>query len=192
MRIVGGDLKGRKFEAPEGRDIRPTSDRVREAVFNLLLHGKNAVAMDGAVVVDVYAGTGALGFEALSRGAAHVVLMDNAKASIKCLRRNCLGLGVSDRVTLIEADARYLPPPPPPVAERGANIVFIDPPYHQGLVGQSLNRLVETGWIAADGIVVAEMETDGELESPAELTILHTRTYGAARVVILTLSRLLK
>jgi len=184
MRIIGGDMKGRRIETPKGRDIRPTSDRAREAVFNLLMNGKPAVDIKGKVVVDVFAGTGALGLEAMSRGAEHVVFVDNSMVSLACLEANTIGLGVFSRSSIISADARYLARPPS-VASAGADLLFVDPPYHQDLVVPCLKRLADTGWIGENGLVVAEMESNAQFECPLDFGVVDSRTYGAAKIVFL-------
>lgn len=184
MRIVGGNLKGRTIKAPPGRDVRPTSDRAREALFNVLLNGRHAISMDGVIVLDVFAGTGALGLEALSRGASHAVFLDNNRASLACIKENAATFGVSDDVSLVNTDARVVGRPPP-VLTSGADLVFLDPPYRQDLVVSSVARLESEGWIDAQATVI--IETESSIGGP-EITgfdVLDSRVYGAARITFL-------
>ena len=149
MRIVGGKHRGRRLEAPTDLRIRPTSDRAREALFNILAHGRFAAdhrsLLPGARVLDAFCGTGALTFEALSRGAEKAILLDNDPDAIKLARTNAALLGVNAQVDIRRADARH--PGPAPWA---ATLAFLDPPYGQGLVETALARLRSVGRIVAD------------------------------------------
>ena len=143
MRIVAGLYKGRRLAAPAGADVRPTSDRVRESVFNVLAHGladwHGEIA--GASVVDLFCGTGALGLEALSRGADHVTLIDRAGAVLAVARKNAaLGIEAAKRVTLLKMDASQLAPPPRAAAAPCA-LAFLDAPYGAGLTVPALGSL---------------------------------------------------
>ncbi|MBT3559404.1 MAG: 16S rRNA (guanine(966)-N(2))-methyltransferase RsmD [Rhodospirillales bacterium] len=184
MRIVGGNLKGRTIKAPAGADVRPTSDRARESLFNVLLNGRNAIDLNGARVLDVFAGTGALGLEALSRGAAHAVFVDNNRPSIACIKGNAETFNVTGDISIISGDARTVGKPPP-VLGAGADVVFLDPPYKQDLVIPSLERLVDQGWVSADCMVIAETEADYELPRVAGFDDVDSRKYGAARITFL-------
>ena len=184
MRIVGGKLKGRAIKAPRGADVRPTADRARESLFNILLNGRNAVDLAGATVLDVFAGTGALGLEALSRGAAHAVFVDNNRASLACIKENTDTFGVTAETSIVSTDARVLGKPPPILAE-GADIVFLDPPYKQDLVLPALERLLQQGWIADHGLVIIETETGLELPTIAGFDAVDSRKYGAASLTFL-------
>ena len=187
MRIVGGIHRGRPLKAPPGRDLRPTSDRAREALFNILGHGMAGVDLDGASVLDVFAGTGAFGLEALSRGADHATFIDNSAEAIKCLRQNADALGESLRATPIRADATRLPPPPL-VAQAPCAFAFLDPPYGSGLAVPALNALVAQRWIAAGTLSVVEIAAKEPFQAPDPFDCLDERTYGAARLVFLSLS----
>jgi 16S rRNA (guanine966-N2)-methyltransferase len=184
MRIVGGNLKGRTLKAPTGADVRPTSDRARESLFNVLLNGRNAIDLNGARVLDVFAGTGALGLEALSRGAAHAVFMDNNRPSIACIKDNAETFGVTGDISIISNDARMVGKPPPVLA-KGADVVFLDPPYHQDLVIPSLERLFNQGWIDENCMIVAETEAGYELPPIVRFDEVDSRKYGAARITFL-------
>ncbi len=184
MRIVGGRLKGRTLAAPEGRDLRPTADRVRESVFNILAHGVDGFGFDGVTIIDVFAGTGALGFEAMSRGAAHGVFIDNDAHALKLVRKNAGPLGLGRDVTLLRLDAVRLAPPPR-AAKTPAALAFLDPPYESGLVQPALLGLRDKGWLAGGAVVVCEVAAKEEFDPPKGLKAVDERTYGAARVVFL-------
>jgi len=186
MRIVGGKYKGRALTAPPGKDVRPTSDRVREAIFNILAHSIDWDGFEGSVVLDVFAGTGALGLEALSRGAAHGVFIDNDPGALKCLRGNAAKLGVARDITPLKLDASRLTPPPR-AAQTPLRLVFLDAPYGSGLSDQALLGLHHKGWLAAGALAVIELGKDDELSVPRDFEMVDERTYGAARVLFLRL-----
>jgi 16S rRNA (guanine966-N2)-methyltransferase len=183
MRIVAGAFKGRQLAAPKGGDVRPTSARAREALFNLLEHGTLAAdgsPIAGAHVLDAFAGSGANGLEALSRGAAHVTFMDNDRAALDALRRNIAALGVQRQTRVVTADVRT-----PPAARHACDLVILDPPYAGGLAEPALTALLAAGWIAQDGLIAVEMAKTDDLTAPAGITPLDTRTYGKAKITIL-------
>lgn len=184
MRIVGGRFRGRSLRAPAGRDVRPTADRTREAVFNILAHGAPGVDFDGASVLDVFAGTGALGLEALSRGAGHVTFIDSDAGALRAIRRNAATLGAWRQVALLKLDATRAPPPPL-AAEAPCTLAFLDPPYESGDAAPALAGLAARGWIAAAAVCVVEVAAQEPLAPPPGFTVLDERTYGAARVVFL-------
>jgi len=180
MRIVAGSNRGRPLQAPEGRDTRPTSDRVRESVFNILEHrgwgSGGASPIIDASVLDAFCGTGALGLEALSRGAAHATFMDNTAAAIGYCRRNVAALGETSRADILQGDCLH------PVRPREAcGIVFMDPPYGAGLAPAALAALA-AGWIANSALCVVETAAKESLDPPDGFTLLDERKYGAARV----------
>jgi len=184
VRIIAGSCKGRRLTAPPGGETRPTSDRTREAVFNVLAHGIDWPGLDDAVVLDLYAGSGALGLEALSRGARHATFIDNADGALKVARRNAAELGLWRQATLLGLDATRLAPPPL-AAQCPAALAFLDPPYSQDLVLPALLGLAGKGWIGAGSIIVAEMSSKETMEPPKGYELLDERTYGAARVLFL-------
>jgi len=187
VRIVGGRHRGRRLEAPPSAGVRPTADRVREAVFNLLLHAgfaqriDGATVLDGARVLDAFCGTGALGLEALSRGAASVAFLDNAPASLAVVRRNLALLGEADAATVVRGDC-VRPPAAPPAILSAADLVFLDPPYRQGLVAPALSALAERGWIAPGALCVVEEAADTPPDLPDGWAFLDMRTYGETTV----------
>jgi 16S rRNA (guanine966-N2)-methyltransferase len=185
MRIVAGKHRGRKIAAPEGHDVRPTSDRAREALFNILQHGN--FTTDGtsplidAQVLDVFAGSGALGLEALSRGAAHLTCIENSATARSALRANAKTLGETARVTVVQADATK----PPTAAGPPCRLVLMDPPYRSCLAAPALTALAERGWLSADAICVVEIPAAESLETPAGFAPLDERQYGKAKLVFL-------
>ena len=179
MRIIAGLWKGKRLIAPEGETVRPTSDRARQALFDMLWHAPWAgrEMLDGAIVLDAFAGTGALGLEALSRGAAHAHFLERDRAALATLRANIAALKAS--ATIHATDATRPPPGPP------CTLVFLDPPYGQGLVEKALAALAPAGWLAPGALVVAETAREEPLALSAE--ILAERAHGAARITILRL-----
>lgn len=184
MRIVGGRHRGRSLKTPKGKLVRPTSDRTRESVFNILAHGLGSVDLTGVSVVDVFCGTGALGLEALSRGAGHVTFIDNDRGSLALAKENTATVGEWRNVTLLKIDAGRLAPPPL-AAKAPCQIAFLDAPYEKGLSKPALLGLLNKGWLASEALVVVEVAVKEELEPPRGLEVLDERIYGAARVVFL-------
>ncbi len=184
MRIVAGRHRGRRIAAPEGHDVRPTSDRAREALFNILEHGR--FTADGtsplidADVLDVFAGSGALGLEALSRGAAHLTCIESSATARSVLRANAKALGESARVSVVHADATK-----PRAASAPCNLVFLDPPYRSGIAAPALTALAERGWLAEGALCVVEISAAESLDPPAGFTPLDERRYGKAKLVFL-------
>lgn len=182
MRIVAGKHRGRRIEVPPGAAIRPTSDHTRQALFNILAHAPWAEApvLDGVRVLDVFCGSGALGLEALSRGAATVAFLDAAPAALECARRNAAALGEAPpRVDFVRADA--LKPPP---ARHPAALAFLDPPYAKGLIEPALEALRAAGWLAPGAVIVAESDARDAVSLPAGFESLDERAYGHTAVRI--------
>jgi 16S rRNA (guanine966-N2)-methyltransferase len=183
LRIVGGRLRGLQLADPgagdPGAHLRPTLDRVREAIFNVLVHDAAGDRVQGARVLDLFAGTGALGLEALSRGAAHAHFIERDRAALAALRANVAALGAS--ATVHAGDATRPPPGVP------CGLVFLDPPYGQGLVERALAALEGAGWLAEGALVVAETGRDEALAPWGE--VLAERSHGAARVTVMRKAR---
>ena len=181
MRIVGGKHKGAQIFAPNNRLTRPTSDRVREAMFNILVHGVEGFSLEGARVLDLFAGTGALGLEALSRGARYVHFVDDSTQARGVIRRNADTLGEIGRCKIWRRDVARLGAcaPLPPF-----DLVFADPPYAKGLGVKALNVIVEGGWLNDEAVVVLEESAREEIELPAGLDMANERTYGDTQVII--------
>ncbi len=184
MRIISGRHRGRKLRAPAGGDLRPTSDRAREAIFNILEHTILGTDLGAATVADVFAGTGALGLEALSRGARHATFIDNDPVTLKCVRENAGRLEEKQSATLLKLDATRLPPPPL-AAKTPCELVFLDPPYSMGLGVAALQGLAAKGWIADGTVCVTEVAAKEALVPPPGFALISERVYGAARVLFL-------
>jgi len=181
MRIVGGRLKGRVLAAPGSRDIRPTSERLRESIFDILEH-RYPGSVEGRRVVDLFAGSGALAIEALSRGARFALMVDNGAEARALLRANveALGLGGVTRIWRAEATKLGKAPTGGPFA-----LAFLDPPYGRSLAGPALAALVAGGWLARDALCVVEEAAKAEIVAPAGLTLVDERVYGDTRIAIL-------
>ena len=182
MRIVGGDCKGRKLSAPAGRDTRPTSDRARESLFNILRHGIG-VKLEGAHVMDLFAGSGALGLEALSRGAAACTFIDRDWDAKRCIEHNLDTFAFTDRSTVLKLDAAHLPPRSANVAP--THLAFLDPPYGQGLASTALTSLQQGEWLARKAFIVVETGETEDFNAPAPYTLTDQRTYGRAQISFL-------
>jgi 16S rRNA (guanine966-N2)-methyltransferase len=179
MRIVGGRFKGHSLASPAGRETRPTSDRVREAIFNILAHGIEGFALDGARVLDLFAGTGALGLEAVSRGARFCQFVDDSAEARGLIRRNADVLGVIGQVKIWRRDATRLGPCAP---QPGFDLIFADPPYGKGLGSKALTSLTEGDWLMPGAVVVVEAAEGAEIAAPEALTLLSQRDYGETQV----------
>lgn len=184
MRIVGGRFRGRRLETPRGGEIRPTSDRARQALFNLLAHGPyggpGGPMPVGRAVLDVFAGTGALGLEALSRGARHVQFIESDREARRLVRRNAAALADEAEVTVSALDATRPGPAP-----RAYDLILMDPPYGSGLAASALKALLAEGWLARDAVVVVELGKAEDFEVPAGFDLVDQRRYGAACLHIL-------
>jgi 16S rRNA (guanine966-N2)-methyltransferase len=180
MRIVGGRFRGRALAAPGDDHTRPTSDRVREAVFNILAHGIPGFDLEGAKVLDLFAGTGALGLEALSRGAAFCLFVEEDADARALIRRNVEALGLTGVTKIFRRDATDLGP-----AGRngGFALAFLDPPYGQGLAERALASAAGGGWLAPGAVAVIEERRDAAVALPAGLVQLDRRTWGDTQVV---------
>lgn len=187
MRIVAGSLKGRAIVTPEGQNTRPTSDRARQAIFNVLEHAPWAEGLHEARVIDLYAGSGALGFEALSRGAGFCLFVDTDDGARGAIRENMDAYGLFGRCRVHRRSATDLGPRPGSAGE-AFTLAFLDPPYAKGLGEHTLARLLEGGWLAPGAIVVFERGSDEpDIDTPG-YERLDARDYGAARVLFLRAS----
>jgi 16S rRNA (guanine966-N2)-methyltransferase len=181
MRIVGGKLKGRSIRPPSDAAIRPTSDRVREAIFNILTHGIDGCDIEGARVLDLFAGTGALGFEAISRGARFCQFVEDATEARGLIRSNADALGVIGLVKIWRRDATNLGPCAP---QPGFDLVFADPPYSKMLGEKALVSLAKGTWLNAGAIVVLEDAAKASVREVSGFTLLDRRDYGDTQVRI--------
>ncbi|MGF1563523.1 MAG: 16S rRNA (guanine(966)-N(2))-methyltransferase RsmD [Geminicoccaceae bacterium] len=178
MRIIAGRFRGRRLATPSDRTIRPTSDRAREGVFNML--ASRTPALDGAIVLDLFCGTAAFACEAISRGAAEVLVIDNEAEALRLARRNLAGLANAAQIAVRQADATKLGRAPKPFSH-----VFADPPYASEALAPALRALVRGGWLQDDGLVIAEIAAEAPVPAIDGLAVETERRYGAARFVLL-------
>jgi 16S rRNA (guanine966-N2)-methyltransferase len=181
MRIVGGKFRGREIQGPTALSTRPTSDRVRESIFNILAHGINDFTLEDARVMDLFAGTGALGLEAISRGAKFCLFVEEDASARGVIRNNTDACGVIGQCKIWRRDATDLGPSAP---QSPYNLIFIDPPYDKNLGEKALKSLVNGGWLAAGAIIVLEEAEKATLEDQNGLTKIDQRTYGDTQVII--------
>ena len=181
MRVVGGRLKGRNIAGPTSRDIRPTADRLRESVFNILVHAYDN-PIDGARVLDLFAGTGALGIEAVSRGAAFALFIDNGAEARALLRNNVEALALGGVSKVYRRDATDLGPAHP---MQPFTLAFLDPPYGKGLAEKSLASLRDGGWLTPGALVVVEEAKVAGFVAPDGFEELERRAYDDTEFVFL-------
>jgi 16S rRNA (guanine966-N2)-methyltransferase len=182
MRITGGRLGGRVLKAPTSRAIRPSADRLRESLFNVLAHRPDD-PLAGADVIDLFAGTGALGLEALSRGAAFALFVDNGVEARALLRANVDALGVAGITRIFRRDATRLGDAPDPGRFR---LAFLDPPYGQGLVPRALRSLGEGKWLRPGALVIVEESAEASIDLPEGFACEERRSYGDTQLLIIT------
>ena len=175
MRIIAGQWRGRPIEAPPGTATRPTSDRAREGLFSMLV--SRLGGFEGLQVADLFAGTGALGLEALSRGAAHCTFVEKDRAALDALNRNIARLGAGDRADVRAQTVEHAPPP-----ARPCDIVFMDPPYGSGLAQPALERAAS--WVAPGGWASVELQRE-DMAIPAGFSAEADRKFGKARIILL-------
>lgn len=181
MRIVGGRFRGRTLKGPSTLAVRPTSDRLRETIFNILAHVHDD-ACDGARVVDLFAGTGALGLEALSRGAIIALFVDDSAEGRALLRDNIETLGVPGMTKVFRRDATKLGAMPP---QDRFTLAFLDPPYGKGLGERALVSLRDGGWLAPGALCVLEESGTAKIAVPEGFDVIDTRDFGEAQVIFL-------
>jgi 16S rRNA (guanine966-N2)-methyltransferase len=186
VRVTAGKHRGRKLAVPAGRDVRPTADRTRQALFNILEHGGfvdgGGSPIRDAHILDAFAGSGALGLEALSRGAASATFMETAAPALAAIRQNVEACREGPRAEILRADATR-----PPGGRMACGVIFMDPPYNQGLAAPALKALAEAGWLAQGAICCVEVGADEDFTPPEGFEALDERRYGAARIVLLRL-----
>jgi 16S rRNA (guanine966-N2)-methyltransferase len=184
LKIVGGRHRGRSIATPEGSATRPTSHRARESLFNILIHADwrddGTSPLIGARVLDAFAGSGALGIEALSRGAAHATFLDNEATAIRLIGENLRKLGETPAAKVIRADAMR-----PPPSREACDLVFLDPPYRSGQAAPALAALTGAGWLKPGAIATVELASTEDLVPPPGFATIDERRYGAAKIVIL-------
>jgi 16S rRNA (guanine966-N2)-methyltransferase len=188
MRIIAGRHRGRPIRVPRGGGVRPTSERAREALFDILQHGIDWEGLDGCSVIDAFAGTGACGLEALSRGAAHATFLDTDAAALHTIRRNAAAMGEARTIALLTLDCTRLPPPPG-IAGTPCQLAFLDPPYESGLAMPALQGLAGRRWLGPGAIATVEVAAREPFVAPPAFSIIDERVYGAARLVFLIASQ---
>ena len=180
MRIIAGQFKGRTLATPSSQAVRPTSDRLRESMFNILMHAHDD-AIEGARVLDLFAGTGALGIEALSRGAAHALFVDDSTEGRGLLRENIERLGLGGITKVFRRDATKMGPCHP---HAPFTLVFCDPPYRKGLGEKALASARAGGWMEPGALIVFEEAADVDVKLPDGFEELDRRTYGDTQIVM--------
>jgi len=181
MRVVGGRLRSRPIAGPKSDGLRPTADRLREGLFNILMHAYGD-PVTGARVLDLFAGTGALGIEAVSRGAAFVLFVDDGVEARSLLRNNTEALGLGGTTRIFRRDATKLGPAHP---LEPFSLVFLDPPYGKGLAEQALAAAREGGWLTPEALIVVEEAADAGFKAPEGFSELERRTYDDTELVFL-------
>lgn len=181
MRVIAGLYKGRTLLTPKDDAIRPTSDRTREALFNILLHSEpGRAALVGGRVADICCGTGALGIEALSRGAAHVTFVDQSKKALELVQQNLNKIGAASQANLLHADATRVP-----AAREPYSLILIDPPYGSGLLVPLLKTLSAQGWLAPHTLISFEEAKTFTLPELAGFEVMLNRAYGKNQLFLL-------
>jgi 16S rRNA (guanine966-N2)-methyltransferase len=182
LRIIAGKHRGRKIESKESARIRPTGSRARGAIFNILMHGDfhglDGSPLVGGKVVDLFCGTGALGLEALSRGAAHVTFIDQSAESMALARGNVGHMGETDAAQFIRSDSTSLP-----ATTRPCSLAFLDPPYRSGLAVKALKSLDAKGWFVPNAVAIVEMDAKEAFTPPENYVQFDERKYGNTRIV---------
>ena len=181
MRVVGGRLRSRPIAGPKSQAVRPTSDRSREALFNILIHAYGD-PVTAARVLDLFAGTGALGIEAISRGAAYALFVDEGVEARSLLRDNVETLGLGGVTRIFRRDATKLGPAHP---LEPFDLVFLDPPYGKGLAEKALVSAREGGWLKPQALVVVEEAADAGFKAPEGFEELERRKYDDTEFVFL-------
>jgi 16S rRNA (guanine966-N2)-methyltransferase len=177
LKILAGTHRGRALATPAGKgELRPTSARRREAVFDIL--AARLGELGGITLADLFAGTGAVGLEALSRGAERVVFVENDPAAARLIRRNLETLGLGARARVLQNDASRLS-----VASEAVDAVFLDPPYGRDLAERALARLRAGGWLAPDAVVLVELGRDDAFTTPEGFRLAREHPHGAGRLV---------
>lgn len=182
MRVVAGRFKGRQIHAPKGEVTRPTSDRVRQAVFNILEHGLDGVDLEGPRVIDLFAGTGALGLEALSRGARFCLFVEESASARAAIRQNVEALGLTGVTRIWRRDATRLGPAAPMAP---FDLAFLDPPYGRGLGEAALAALREGGWLRPGALALLEADAGDAIATPDGFAEMDRRAWGDTQAVFL-------
>lgn len=182
MRVVAGRFRGRALVTPEGMSIRPTSDRVRESVFNILAHGAGDFSLAGERVIDLFAGTGALGIEAVSRGAAFCLFVEDAAEARALIRRNVEALGLTGETRIFRRNATDLGPAG---NMEPYGLAFLDPPYGKGLGLTALAGLADGKWLKPGAVCVLEERVGADVAIPPAFTQFDARAWGDTQALFL-------
>lgn len=187
IRIGSGLLKNKKLLVPPGQALRPTASRVRAALFDRLQHAFTSYnfKLNGACVADLFSGTGALGIEALSHGAAHVTFVDKHKISIQYLQKNINSLSLSLNTKVLHLDVMALPK-----SQIAYDLAFLDPPYGKNLIQPSIEHLLEKNWLKPNTLLVIETEKEAILDLPEKFSINSRRVYGLSKITFVVLKAL--
>jgi 16S rRNA (guanine966-N2)-methyltransferase len=185
MKIISGRLRGRIIKTTDDKNFRPTTTKTREALFSMLTSGRfldeeGTSVLQDAVVMDLFAGAGSLGFEALSRGASKVVAIDIEQERINMVKENATRFGEIANITLLRADAAMLPK-----ARMQCDIVFMDPPYGKNLAAPALKSITNQGWLKENAVVIVEIDKKEKFEALPGFEFIDERTYGKTKIVIL-------
>jgi len=184
MHVISGKYKGRRIETLPGKEIRPTTGRAKEAMFNILTHGRfygEASPLPGARVIDIFCGSGALGLEALSRGAEHVTFVDENPKALEITRKNIEHIGVTGSADFLRADSTRVPP----TRKDPCTLAFVDPPYETGVAAKAVENLISGKWLAPGAIIVIEQSKREDLKTPVGCTGLDERIYNSTKIIIL-------
>lgn len=181
MRISGGSLRGHRLTRLHGGRIRPSSEKVRQAMFNVLTTQRGGSGLASIRVIDIFAGTGVLGFEALSRGASFVLFLDQDRRALAAIRRNAASLRLRNGYDVRRRDATRVGKLPNTLAP--FNLLFCDPPYDKGLGEKALASVIAGGWLADGAIVILEDAVDASFTPPPQLQILLQRRYGGSQLI---------
>ena len=181
MRIVAGANRGAKIITSESRELRPTSDRVRESLFNILDGGRYPNPYRNKLVIDAFAGTGALGLEAISRGASHVIFLEQAITSLKVLFQNIRSINAQDITTVITGDATQFGQ----ASHERAGLIMLDPPYQSQMGMPCIKALKDNGWVGPDTLIVLEHSSKEKVRKPEWIKILDNRKYGLSHLTFM-------
>jgi 16S rRNA (guanine966-N2)-methyltransferase len=178
MRIIRGEFVGKSLIAPASILTRPTSDKVRQAIFNVIEHHADMQDLRGSTVLDVFAGTGGLGLEALSRGAKHATFVDNQRAAVRNLQTLIHQWNIEDRTTVHAQDILTLPATTYPM-----DFIFCDPPYGKDLMNLAITHLHKRGWVGMNTTIIAEMQKQDDLQLEFTVDVLQEKKYGDTKVI---------
>lgn len=176
MRIISGSLKGKILKSPENYNTRPTSDKARSAIFNILEHAPWSFGVINQNIMDIFAGTGAFGLEGLSRGASNCIFVENDKIAQRVLNSNISECKFNDKAKLLAKDALKLDMRPANI--QPVDIIFLDPPYNKGLIEPTIQNLIEKQWLNKEAIIIAEAEKKEKIETPNGLELVKQTNYG--------------